>query len=90
MALEKKAQSFMDRKEGQCRDSKYSNSGVKLTNKVRRRQAEFLDDVARMGSNRPVASGRKKPGEMKDRDHQRFKIQDGKAAWLGRCTAEII
>ncbi len=84
VVLENNAQSIVDRKENQFRNSKYSR---KYKN-VKRRQAEFLGHVMRKGKLEHLLTTGKVEGK-RNRGRQRIKIKEGIAAWLGRSTAEM-
>ena len=65
-----------------------ARSKRKLISNVKRRQAEFLGHVMRKGKLEHLLTTGKIDGK-RSRGHQRIKIQDGIAAWLGRSTAEM-
>ena len=87
VVLEKNAQSIVDRKENQFRNSKYSKQ-YKLMSNVKRRQAEFLGHVMRKGKLEHLLTTGKIEGK-RSRGRQRIEMQDGIAAWLERSTAEM-
>ena len=89
VVLEKNAQSIVDRKDNQFRNSKYSKKYKKAyVSNVKRRQAEFLGHVMRKGKLEHLLTTGKIEGK-RSRGRQRIKIQDGIAAWLGRSIAEM-
>ena len=88
VVLEKNAQSIVDRKENQFRNSKFTARSTRKLINVKRRQAEFLGHVMRKGNLEHLLTTGKIEGK-RSRGRQRIKIQDGIAAWLGRSTAEM-
>ena len=65
-----------------------ASSTRKLISNIKRRQAEFLGHVMRKGKLEHLLTTGKIEGK-RNRGHQRIKIQDGTAAWLGRSTADM-
>ena len=76
VVLEKNAQSVVDRKENQFRNSKYSRSTRILISNVKRRQAEFLGHVMRKGKLGIAAWLGRSTAEMfvDARDREKWKV----------------
>ena len=90
VVLENNAQSIVDRKENQFRNSKYSKQYKKAYEQCQEpeRQAECLGHVMIKGKLEHLLTTGKIEGK-RSRGGQRIKMQDGVAAWLGRSTAEM-
>ena len=88
MVLEKNAQSIVDRKENQFRNSKYSKPYKKDYEQHQENTSRISRPCDEKGKARAFVDNRK-DRRKRSRGRQRIKIQDGIAAWLGRSTAEM-
>ena len=89
VVLEKNAQSIVDRKENQFRNSKYSKQYKKAYEQHQEKTSIISRPCDEKGKARAFVDNRKIEGK-RSRGRQRInKKQDGIAAWLGRSTAEM-
>ena len=88
VVLEKNAQSIVDRKENQFRNSKYSKPYKKAYEQRQEKTSRISRPYDEKGKARAFVETGKIEGK-RSRGRQRIKIQDDIAAWLGRSTAEM-
>ena len=88
VVLEKNAQSIVDRKENQFRNSKYSKQYKKAYEQHQEKTSRMSRPCDEIGKLEHLLTTGKIEGK-RSRGRQRIKIQDGIAAWLGRSTAEM-
>ena len=89
VVLEKNAQSIVDRKQNQFRNSKYSKQYKKSYEQRQEKTSRISRACDEKGKARALLTTGKIEGKI-SRGRQRIKkIQDGIAAWVGRSTAEM-
>ena len=89
VVLEKNAQSIVDRKENQFRNSKYSKQYKKAYEQHQEKTSIISRPSDEKGKARAFVDNRKDRRKKKKRSSKNKKIQDGIAAWLGKSTAEM-
>ena len=90
VVLGKNAQSIVDRKENQFRNSKYSKQYKKAYEQHQEKTSRMYRPCDEKGKARAFVDNRKYRRKKKQsRSRQIIKIQDGIAAWPGRSTAEM-
>ena len=90
VVLENNAQSIVDSKDNQFRNSKYSKQYKKAYEQHQEKTSRISRPCDEKGKARAIillTTG--KIEGKRSRGRQRIKIQDGIAAWLGRSTAEM-